>query len=105
MTGIGRALWRWLVGDRIRAGHADGAIFRLRPASVVVIAGRSLEIVRRRAPSSAIGPAVVYDCDSEHGVCQLRAELAASGPRLVLVDADGETPFVIDDAQLYLRRG
>jgi hypothetical protein len=101
MTGIWRLLCRWLVGDRIRTGPADGAIYRLGPDSVVVVAGRSLEIVRRRDAFSA----VVYDCDSEHGFCQLRADLGPTGPRLVLIDSAGAVPLASGDVQLFLRRG
>ena len=86
MSAFWKWLRRWLLGDRIRADPAEGAIYRLTPRSVVIAAGRSLEIVACAATDAAI----VYDCDSDHGTCQLRAEFGSARPRRWFLSGHGD---------------
>jgi hypothetical protein len=96
-----RAIRRWLLGDRIRTGAADGAIYRLTPGSVVVVRGQPLRIVA----AEAIEGAIVYDCDSERGACRLWAEIRSGGPRLVLIEAGRAVPVAPLDVEIFRCRG
>jgi hypothetical protein len=96
---------RWWRQDRIRVSPRDGALLRLAPAAIIIVRGARFQVAARRVVSLASGPAVVYDCASEHGRCQLRVEPAEEGPRVVLLGAEADIPLREDDIEIFPARG
>ncbi|HEX3658867.1 MAG TPA: hypothetical protein VHV55_23945 [Pirellulales bacterium] len=69
---------RWWASDRIRLSPDEGRLLRLEPGSILVIEGRPVEVLERRAGEAAAGPYVEYRCRGS-GV-QGRLRVAPLGP-------------------------
>lgn len=66
-----RLIAAWWRVDRVRISPREGELLRLRPAVLVMIAGRTMEVLRRHEVQTFREQGVRYECRTEEGYAQL----------------------------------
>ena len=72
----------WWRADRVRISPREGALLRLQPVCLVMIAGRPVEVLGRQEVQTTGAHGVRYECRTEEGPAHLDVRFCENAGRL-----------------------
>lgn len=72
----------WWRADRVRISPREGALLQLRPASLLIIGGRPVNVLCRQEVPNVGAPGIRYECRTEDGPACLDVRFYDNAGRL-----------------------